>query len=141
MSKIMLKAKGFIKKRPTPYEAGSFHSGFVLLFAVTLSAILLAIGLGVANIALKEVKFGTNARDANNAFFAADIGVECALYNDKSTVDKFPSDGPATMIKCANTNIMPSFSSGVYNFVIPELDSSMHSCAKVTVDKSNPAIT
>jgi len=34
----------------------------VILFAVTLSGILLAIALGVANIALKEIKFGTNAR-------------------------------------------------------------------------------
>ncbi len=60
------------------------EAGFVLLFAVTLASLLLAIALGVANIALKEVKFGTNARDANEAFFAADTGIEKVLFNDRS---------------------------------------------------------
>ncbi len=59
--------------------------GFVLLFAVTISAILLAVALGVANIALKEVRFSTNARDTNDAFFAADTGIESTLFKDKTT--------------------------------------------------------
>src|SRR3989338_9118014 len=57
--------------------------GFVILFAVTISSILLAIALGVANIALKEIRFGTNARDTNNAFFAADTAIEYALFLNK----------------------------------------------------------
>ncbi|KKR62535.1 MAG: hypothetical protein UU01_C0006G0036 [Parcubacteria group bacterium GW2011_GWA2_40_37] len=35
-------------------------SGFVILFAVTLSALLLSIAIGVTNIAFKELRFGTN---------------------------------------------------------------------------------
>jgi len=60
------------------------NKGFVILFVVTLSSILLAIALGAANIALKEIKFGTSAKDTNNAFFAADTGAELALFNDKT---------------------------------------------------------
>ena len=41
------------------------------------------------NISLKEIKFGTSARDTNDAFFAADTGAECALFNDKSTQTNF----------------------------------------------------
>ncbi len=66
--------------------------GFVILFSVTISSILLAIALGVSNIALKEVKFGTNARDTNDAFFAADTGIEYALFKDKTSTN-YPAPG------------------------------------------------
>src|SRR3989344_7358348 len=100
----------------------SSTTGFVILFAVTLSSILLAIALGVANIALKEVKFGTNARDTNNAFFAADTGIELALFNDKSSSSIYPAPG-------------------FWNFVLSGLGSSGQGCAIVTVDKTVPPAT
>lgn len=77
-----------LKPARSRYSVSGGHSfcrrGFVILFAVTLSALLLAIALGISNIALKEVKFSTNAKDTNNAFFAADHGLEYALFQDKS---------------------------------------------------------
>jgi len=111
-------------------------SGFIILFAVTLSSIILAVALGVTNIALKEVKFGTSAKDTNNAFFSADTGIECALMNDKPPT-KFPTAGPATAITCAST--VPTYSSGsntgLYNFIVINLGSANTSCAKVSVFK------
>src|SRR3989338_6549604 len=65
------------------------NKGFVLLFAVTLSSILLAIALGVSNVAFRELRFSTNARSTNDAFFAADTGIECALNYDKSPGSSF----------------------------------------------------
>ena len=112
------------------------NKGFVLLFVIVISSIILAITLSIANISLREIKFGTSARDTNNAFFAADVGSECALFNDKSTQNKFPLAGPAVAITCANVSIMPTFSSGVYGFTVVNLGSTGQSCAKVTVDKS-----
>ncbi|MBI3306083.1 hypothetical protein HYZ82_03100 [Candidatus Nomurabacteria bacterium] len=98
-------------------------AGFVLLFAVTLASILLALALGVANIALKEIKFSTSARNTNDAFFAADTGVESALFQDK--------DGDI----CA-----PAPCS--YSFTVLSLGSTGQGCAKVTVDKAvAPATT
>ncbi|MFA6076917.1 MAG: hypothetical protein WC735_02475 [Candidatus Paceibacterota bacterium] len=89
------------------------NRGFVMLFAVTLSAILLTIAIGVANIAFREVKFSTNARDTNDAFFAADTGAEYALYNyDSLSPDSFTT--------------IPD---------IVGLGSLGQSCAIVTVDK------
>ena len=115
------------------------NRGFVILFAVTLSSILLAIALGVANIALKEVKFGTSAKNTNNAFFAADTGAECALFYDKLSGSSFPIEGPATPINCASATITPSFSgtsdTGSYDFKITSLGSLGASCAKVNVFK------
>lgn len=96
--------------------------GFVILFAVTLSAILLSIAIGVANIALKEIKFGTNARDTNNAFFAADTGAELALMNDKLG-NYPPPELPETI----------AFSS----FFRTGLGGNGTSCVKVDVTKNN----
>ncbi|MCX6751298.1 MAG: hypothetical protein NT161_00820 [Candidatus Nomurabacteria bacterium] len=112
------------------------NKGFVLLFVIVISSIILAITLSIMNISLKEIKFGTSARDTNDAFFAADAGSECALFNDKSTQNKFPLAGPAVTITCANVSILPVFSSGVYRFTVANLGSMGQSCAIVTVDKS-----
>lgn len=112
------------------------NEGFVLLFAVVLSSIILSITVGVANIALKEVKFGTSARDTNYAFFAADTGVECALFNDK-TPSAFPVDGPATNIDCATTATTFDSASGTYRFAITGLGNDGVNCAKVSIQKDD----
>lgn len=94
------------------------NRGFVILFAVTLSALLLAIALGITNIAFRELKFSTNARDTNDAFFAADTGLEYALFNDKAPNSIYPP----------NTYTGP--------FSISGLGNGGQSCAIVTVDKT-----
>lgn len=120
-------------------------NGFVLLFAVTLSAMLLAIALGVANIAFNEVKFGTNAKDTNNAFFAADTGAECALIYNRdpnkyiNTLDAFIDGHDGVTIKCMGANILVSFVNGSrdkWTFDVSKLGNEGQGCAKVTVDKS-----
>ncbi len=93
------------------------NTGFVMLFAVTLSAILLTIALGVSNIAFREVKFGTSARDTNDAFFAADTGAEYALFLDKA--------GNICASPCSR------------NFPVPQLGSLGQSCANVTIVKTS----
>ena len=129
------------KKNKARPKKQSRKSGFVILFAVTIASILLAIALGVSNIAYKEVSFGTSGKNANDAFFAADTGAECALFYDKLIGTSFPVGGPATAINCASTSITPSFSlSGSvssYDFVIPRLGSAELSCAKVNVSKNS----
>lgn len=60
------------------------NRGFVILFAVTISAILLSIALGVSNIAFNEAKFSTSAKNTNDAFFAADTGAEDALLKERN---------------------------------------------------------
>ncbi len=69
------------------------NKGFAILFAVTLSSILLAITLGVTEIAFRELKFSTSATATNEAFFAADTGTELVLYNDKTTTYPAPAIG------------------------------------------------
>lgn len=145
MIKIIKKLNIF-KKGPVQYRRRkSSSSGFVILFAVTISSILLSIALGVSNITLKEVKFGTSARDTNNAFFAADTAIECALFNDKPPTSSFPIAGPATGITCGSNTFTPAFSSnsgvGLYSFSVIGLGGAGTSCATVTITKNPDGTT
>jgi hypothetical protein len=57
--------------------------GYAILFAVLLVSIILAITLGILNIAIKEFNFTATAKNSHVSFFAADTGGECALYGRK----------------------------------------------------------
>ncbi len=58
------------------------QKGFTLLFAVLLSVLVLAVGASVINIAMKQVILTGIGRESQFAFYAANTGVECALYWD-----------------------------------------------------------
>lgn len=118
------------------------NQGFVILYAVALSAILLSITLGVVNISLREIKFGTSAKDTNDAFFAADVGAECALFYDKTASNVFISTPPE--INCNDDDdIVVTKTPGLsfWSFTVSKLGSGEQGCAKVTVDKTNLPIT
>lgn len=119
------------------------NSGFVILFAVTLSAILLSIALGVANIALKEIKFTISEKDSNEALFAADVGIECALFNDKTEGGVFVSPNSPSLNCNPGMDIITADENPLnyWSFVILGLGNDGQNCARVTVDKTNPIIT
>ncbi len=110
--------------------------GFAILFAVTLSSILLSIALGVTNIALKELKFSTSAKATNDAFFAADTGIECALFNDKSPTTSFPQTGGSGIVNCLGATIPLNGSYPDWSFTLSEFGGTGRSCAKVTLSRS-----
>ncbi|HEX9608737.1 MAG TPA: hypothetical protein VGA06_00820 [Candidatus Paceibacterota bacterium] len=56
--------------------------GFTLLYAVLVSSLLLSLGLAIFNVTLKGLDLSSTARESQFAFYAADLGVECALYWD-----------------------------------------------------------
>jgi len=121
------------------------NNGFVILFAVVISSIILSITLGVANIAFKEMRFGTSAKETNFSFYAADSGIECALSNDK-TPSAFPLPGNAGTVACAADT--PTFVSsdpigdptgangGTYTLFVIGLGDAGINCSKVTVLKT-----
>ena len=123
-------------------------NGFVMLFAIILSSIVLSITLGVLNIALKEINFSSSARETNVASLAADLGIECALFNDK-TPSKFPIPFSAAPISsCAGQTPTPTGSgtatTASYNFKLNNLISVGKGCVNVTILQDNttpPMIT
>jgi len=53
-----------------------------MLFAVLVSGVLLAIAISIGNISLKELIISNTIRESQAAFYAADSGMEKALYED-----------------------------------------------------------
>jgi hypothetical protein len=144
MKKIILKIKDKINRGPALYRRPQpSGAGFVILFAVTISAILLSIAIGVTNIAFREVKFSTSVKSSNDAFFAADAGIECAMLYDKSDQDKniFPGNGATISMNCAGRTFTPTLiSPSLWTFFVSGLGSISQSCAIVTVDKTSSLI-
>lgn len=56
--------------------------GYTLLFAVLISSIVLGVALSILSISRRELLLSSNARESQYAFYAADSGLECAVYND-----------------------------------------------------------
>jgi hypothetical protein len=115
-------------------------SGVALIFAMLISGIILAIALGIINIAVKEINFNTSAQSTNEAFFAADTGIECALYNDKSSgVTPFadPISGNVNCLLSGNNLTLNEGGSipPPWVFVLSGLGESGQACAEVTVTK------
>jgi hypothetical protein len=126
-----------IKKNRHLFKKSSTQNGFVVLFAVVLSSILLAITIGIANVSVREIQFSTEAKDTNSAFFAADAGAECAFYNDKATVNSFPETGGPSTITCLGNTITLNGAFPSWNFIVSGLGNDGKACAKVVVNKSS----
>lgn len=58
--------------------------GYTLLFSVLVSSIVLAVGISILTISKKEFLLSSSARESIVAFYAADSGLECGIFNDSS---------------------------------------------------------
>lgn len=97
------------------------QKGFALLFSVLVSVMVLAVGTSIINIALKQVILSGAGRESQFAFYAANTGLECALFWDLkgagtqeggNFVYVFPPFGQSELrtnstndLDCAGTNI------------------------------------
>jgi len=130
------------------------NKGMTLFIAVTIMGILLFISFAVVNITIKATLFASSGRDSQFAFYAADSGLECALYWD-SQFDSF-STSTAGLISCAGTNNITTGSqnpisgtstasriggggdlnpTSVFGFIMNQGSNSVPHCAVVTVYK------
>ena len=87
------------------------NKGMTLFIAVVVMGILLFISFAVVNITLKNTLFASSGRDSQYAFYAADAGLECALYWD-SKFDSFATSTSGNIITCAGNNMSGNGSSG-----------------------------
>ncbi len=112
------------------------QKGFVILFAVLISAVILLIGAGVFSISVKEAILSSSARESQYAINAADAGLECILYDDLQAYDPInPTVGghlnnyASPEVHCFNTVKTPP---NVFKFEIPNPQGSQETCAHVT---------
>lgn len=56
------------------------QKGFTLLFATLVAALILSVGIAIANITLLQIVLSAAGKESQSAFYYADSGIECALY-------------------------------------------------------------
>ena len=121
-----------IQKNKAYYVKLEQCRGFVILFAMVISSIILAIAIGVSNISFNELKFTTSARDTNDAFFAADTGAECVLFNDKAGQSFFRGD--SVTVSCVGLDITPiTINESHWRLHVVNLGVLGQSCALVNI--------
>lgn len=124
--------------------------GFALLVAVIFMTVMLSIGLALGSLAFKQQSLASSALASQRAFYAADAGMECALYYDQRLgAFSFPLTQPGTapLMKCEGADAVfpPSYSNGIVSYtantkwaVIERLSLNGNTdCADVTVYKPN----
>lgn len=110
------------------------QKGFVALFTVLLVSVILAMAIGIASISLKEIVLSASASDGNKAFYAADSGIECALYFEAQ------NPAPETFMNNLNCNgnsnppVTISDDPEIYEFEMP-FGENNELCASLKVER------
>lgn len=81
--------------------------GFALFIAVIFMSVMLSFGLALGSLGYKQAVLASSAIESQYAFYAADAGLECALYADQQlNLFAFPSDitvtAPPVPMSCDN---------------------------------------
>jgi hypothetical protein len=71
------------------------HRGFTLLYALVVVGLLLSVGSSIFGIMIKELKLAQFGQESQVAYYAAESGIECALFWGL-TEGIFPSGGAFT---------------------------------------------
>ncbi len=111
------------------------NKGYTLLFAVLVSSLVLAIGISILTISKKEFLLATSARDSSEALYAADGGLECAIYGDVNNVFTAPNGNGTPACNVPITVTAVNNPTGTYSFEA-KFGTSGTSCAKVTVTQT-----
>lgn len=124
-------------------KQSTHNQGFVILFAVLISSIILLIGVGMFRISIKETILSSTARESTAAFFIADAGIECALYADVKLERLTESGGNMFVSDCSHfqfrNNAVTTTSSTQMNIRLRN-DNNM-SCVHIEIEKDNTATT
>ena len=107
--------------------------GVTLLLAVFISTMALTLGIGVFTLVYGQLRLSGTTKESFKAFYAADSGVECALYWD-FTQNAFSAPGS---INCGGN----SYSVGGGALTKFDLALPNGACAKVSVFKSGSETT
>lgn len=120
------------------------HRGFTLLMSVLIASILLALGYEIYNLAVKEVNLSSSGRESQFAFFAADTGIECALWAD-SKLDAFATTSDIAELDCgtATSTLARAYSGTDYvtTFDVTTGVGQRTQCTTVVVTRQDPKRT
>lgn len=116
------------------------NKGFTLFIAIIVMGTLLLITAGITSLAVKQAFISSSGRESQAAFYAADTGMDCALYwdvNNSGGDDSAFSTSTSSTINCNNT-VIPSMGGGGYVLATSTFSFTLSPnpyCATVTVNK------
>lgn len=121
------------------------HKGFTLFYALVVVGVIALMAFGVSRTALNEVVFSSLGRKSQQAFFAANSGLECALYWDLKFAQFLPSavsSPPADVsLYCAGQDVRTNnftsinMNSGTTRVITFDVDFFNGTCASVEITK------
>lgn len=118
--------------------------GFTLLMSVLIASVLLALGYEIYNLAVKEVALSSSGRESQFAFFAADTGIECALWAD-TTLDAFATSSDVLELDCgtATSTLSRAYSGSDYvtTFELITGAAPRTQCSNIVVTRREPKRT
>ncbi|MEK7157734.1 MAG: hypothetical protein AAB688_01510 [Patescibacteria group bacterium] len=125
--------------QPTTYKLQP-KKGFAMLFSVLISSLLVAIGLSIFSLTLKELTISTSARESQVAFYAANSGMDCAIYWNFQ--DKFAGSVAPDVsgVQCGESFGSASASGDVYKFKFDITSDTNGPCVEVVVTKGTDTI-
>ena len=117
------------------------QKGITLLVGIIVASLLFLVSMAIANITLKQIIFSSVGRESQFAFYAADSGIECALFWDLKNPaggSAFVAPGPHT-INCNNQtfNIVPTLVGSDYVSTFTVTFSPEPYCVTVEVTKES----
>lgn len=74
--------------------------GFALLMTLIVVGVVISVGLSMLDLALKQVRLSSNAKDSEIAFHATNAGVECAQYWRLKEKDKMEKGDTVNNVSC-----------------------------------------
>jgi len=114
--------------------------GFISLFTVLLATVILAIAIGMSSVALKQIVLAGTADEANEAFYAADAGLQCAVMHDQAGV--FEVGGP-NEIDCGSVQDIPIDDGDSQIYIFNQNEDGFEwpngNCTRIIVNKSGEA--
>lgn len=121
------------------------QKGFALLVSVIFMSVMLTLGLALSSLGYKQVILASTAIESQYAFYAADAGLECALYADQqqNLFDYLShnADSPPPVLTCDGALATPlSYAYDDTRLYISERlslnsDTSRPRCVDVTIYK------
>ena len=117
------------------------QSGFAMLFSVLLVSLILTIALSISNITLKQTILSSLAKDSQVAFYQADAGIECGLYQD--SLGLFPiGSAPIEKFYCGQDYMALGSDSYQDHYVFYTSNNNGNEpCYSILVDKTDSNIT
>lgn len=72
--------------------------GFALIISITVASIMLALGLSILNVTIKQIDLSVTGRESEVAFQAANAGLECIQFHYQDRSDDFREDSSSPSV-------------------------------------------